>query len=419
MHTGTRERATGSSRDNDGSAAEVAGLLPPARPQPDNHEGGGRPLAAAQALVLVRSVTTGRSRRTAVRALLMLFTQAHGVPLGAWIRSEGETFRLVDVVGLARRAAARIRRDLHSVVDPRQSEWARLFLLRGFAATLGWPGAELAVRGDVLLVAARDASPSVCPEELGHMASVVDETLARLDLMRHRERRKRDLDLALALMAHEVRAPLAAVGAALDRLLVADPEPAARRDLLQRARRELGDLAELADALLRWAAGLGSLRRRRVSLSRVTAEAVRSSLNGGSEGRVRVDVPPGLLVTADRRHLRTALANVLRNAIAYSPAGVEVRVTARPAGDAVRLRVEDHGPGIAPDEREAIFDPFVRGRAAQGTAGTGLGLFVARRIIEAHHGSIRVNGDGRGAAFEIELPQAATAGRRKLGHGAA
>lgn len=376
-------------------------------------------LPADQALTLVRSLTTARSPRTAVRALLTLFTQAHDLPLGAWTRSEGGTFSLVDVVGLGRPAAARVRRDLHTVADPRQSEWARLLLLRAFAAAGGWPRAELTVRGDVLLVAAVPGPRSLSPDALDQMAAVVNETLARLDLMRRRERRKRDLDLALALMAHEVRAPLTAVRAALDRLLMAEPEPAARRELIQRSRRELGELAELADTLLRWASGLGSLRRRRVSLARVTAEAVRSSLNGRGERRVRVHVPPGLLVTADRRHLRTALANVVRNALTYSPAGVEVRVTARPAGDVVRLLVQDQGPGVPPEEREAIFQPFVRGWAARGTPGTGLGLFVARRIIEAHRGSIRVDGAGQGAVFEIELPRATTGGRGKLRHGAA
>ncbi|HXF57755.1 MAG TPA: HAMP domain-containing sensor histidine kinase [Actinomycetota bacterium] len=385
----------------------------------DHDPGAGARLAADQALALVRSVTTARSHRTAVRALLRLFAQAHGLPLGAWTRSGGGAFSLVDVVGLGRRGTARVRRDLHTVVDPRESEWARLLLLRGFAAAAGWSKAELAARGDVLVVAALPGSYRLSREELAQMASVVNETLARLDLMRRRERRKQDLDLALALMAHEVRAPLAAVRAALDRLLVAEPEPAARRDLLQRSRRELGELAELADTLLRWASGLGSLRRRRVSLGRVAVEAVRSSLNGEGKDRVRVDVPPGLLITADRRHLRTALANVVRNALTYSPCGGEIRVTAGPAGDVVRLRVEDQGPGVPPEEREAIFEPFVRGGTAQGTVGSGLGLFLARRIIEAHRGSIRVDGDGPGTVFEIELPRVSVDGRRRVDHGVA
>jgi signal transduction histidine kinase len=214
------------------------------------------------------------------------------------------------------------------------------------------------------------------------------------------------LDLAVALLAHEIRGPLAEVRAALDRALAADGEPATRRRLLLRSQKELGELAELADGLLRWASGLASLRRRRTDLGRLVAQAVRASGPQGA-GRVRLSAPPGVLVLADASKLRAALANVVRNALAHSPPEAEVRVTVTPRRDLALVRVEDRGPGVAPDERDAIFRPFVRGRAATGRQGSGLGLFLARRVVEAHQGSIRVDGDGRGAVFEIELPREA------------
>jgi signal transduction histidine kinase len=102
------------------------------------------------------------------------------------------------------------------------------------------------------------------------------------------------------------------------------------------------------------------------------------------------------------------LANLLDNAVKYSPAGDEVRVTAFSRDDVVRVDVSDNGPGIPEDDQRVIFEKFGR---APGSArpGTGLGLFIARSIAEAHGGALDVRSvPDRGATFILELPALAS-----------
>ncbi len=115
--------------------------------------------------------------------------------------------------------------------------------------------------------------------------------------------------------------------------------------------------------------------------------------------------PSRLHLTADPVNIRTAVSNLLRNALSYSPAneGVDV-VVLRSSGSAV-VEVRDHGPGLSGDDHPDIFEPLVRGHVGRvrGT-GAGLGLFIARHIVEAHGGTISAESDGNGALFRIVLP---------------
>jgi two-component system OmpR family sensor kinase len=96
---------------------------------------------------------------------------------------------------------------------------------------------------------------------------------------------------------------------------------------------------------------------------------------------------------------------VIRNALAYSPSDAPVTVTVASSLEGATVTVRDRGPGIPAAERSRIFDPFARGGAGiQTRGGRGLGLFIARRIVEAHGGSIVVRPVRVGAAFSIELP---------------
>ena len=108
---------------------------------------------------------------------------------------------------------------------------------------------------------------------------------------------------------------------------------------------------------------------------------------------------------ADARQLGGAIANVVRNALAYAPSGSPVKIDVDTDGERARIRVRDRGPGIPAAERHLIFDPFARGRlAAENRCGKGLGLFIARRIVEAHGGSIGLRSARPGTEFCIELP---------------
>lgn len=125
------------------------------------------------------------------------------------------------------------------------------------------------------------------------------------------------------------------------------------------------------------------------------------------------DLPP---VTGDRRRLNQVLLNLISNACKFTPQGT-VSVTAYPVGDFLQITVRDTGPGIPPEEHDAIFEPFrqsKRGVIAGG--GTGLGLAIARRLVEAHHGTLTVESAlGRGAAFIVSIPADSTALREQVG----
>jgi signal transduction histidine kinase len=120
--------------------------------------------------------------------------------------------------------------------------------------------------------------------------------------------------------------------------------------------------------------------------------------------RVTAEVAPGLpRLRADRQKLVQVLVNLLRNALAASPDGAAVRVVASGRPGEVELAVEDEGAGVPPDRREKVFEPFVSGK---GQEGLGLGLYMARLVVEQHRGRIRVTDrpGGPGARFEVILP---------------
>lgn len=109
----------------------------------------------------------------------------------------------------------------------------------------------------------------------------------------------------------------------------------------------------------------------------------------------------------DRDRLQQVLANLLDNAVKYSPAGEEVTVNAFQQDSRVRIEVSDRGPGVPADQQRVIFEKFGRGQTAgsPGKPGTGLGLYIARSIAEAHGGVLEVeSGPNAGATFTLVLP---------------
>jgi signal transduction histidine kinase len=216
----------------------------------------------------------------------------------------------------------------------------------------------------------------------------------------------------VSLVSHELRSPMAAViGAARTlqdrwRMLTAEQ----RESFLALIGDETSRLAELVGDVLdtsRIEAGTFSYRFEEVDLGRVIDEAVEAAVLAQQEvavvSTVRTNLPP---IRGDRARLRQVLGNLIENAVKYSPEGGEVRVSAAAGNGAVRISVRDSGPGIPRDQQARIFEKFGRADVEGGSKpGTGLGLFIARSIAEAHGGSLEVSsGFEPGATFTLALP---------------
>lgn len=217
----------------------------------------------------------------------------------------------------------------------------------------------------------------------------------------------------LRAVSHDLRSPLASIKASVSSLLQEDVRWSAEAE-----HEFLSTIDEEADRLDRVVGNLldasrleaGAIRpvERAVALDDVVPAALASI--SGLRGHVDVDVPTDLpLVRADQGLLERAVANLVANAVAASPEGGSVRITARRHGSDVALRIVDHGPGVPPDQRTAMFQPFQRlGDTAAGV-GVGLGLAVARGIVDALGGTLEVEDTpGGGLTMVVTLEQASS-----------
>jgi signal transduction histidine kinase len=221
-----------------------------------------------------------------------------------------------------------------------------------------------------------------------------------------------EADLGIAWAAHELKGPITAAAAAISHASGASPNGLG--SLLERTRDELRQSAELIDPLLRWSSGRAPLRFRSADLVEVVKDAIASCTFNGDALRVRIVAPARLPVWIDPGHLRVAIANLVRNALRFSPPGSPVIVAISEQGGTSSIFVRDEGPGIPASERHRIFDPL-RGRTGQDLReGSGLGLFLARRIVEAHRGRIELQPVRKGANFCIRLPSATERADRSI-----
>jgi signal transduction histidine kinase len=219
----------------------------------------------------------------------------------------------------------------------------------------------------------------------------------------------------LAAMSHDFRSPLTVVRGAVELLLGERPGTLTpqQRDLAESAERNVRRLEEFTEQLLEMARleeGQVTLDKEEldpVSLLRdVVAE--HSPLAKAKRQWIRLDLDGGPpTVVGDRSRIAQALANLVVNAIRYSPNGTPIQISARRSGEAVRIEVRDHGPGIPHEDRQRIFDKFFRGRTSDGTAGSGLGLAIARSLLTLHGGSLDYEETpGGGSTFVASLPVA-------------
>jgi signal transduction histidine kinase len=219
----------------------------------------------------------------------------------------------------------------------------------------------------------------------------------------------------LAAMSHDFRSPLTVVRGAVELLLGERPGSltAAQRELAESAERNVQRLEDFTAQLLEMARledGQIALDKEEIDAIALVRDVVADHAVLAKQRRqwISLDVDPDPpLVVADRSRMQQALANLIVNAIRYAPQGTPIVVAAHRTGDALRIEVRDHGPGIAVEDRPRIFDKFFRGQNADGTAGSGLGLAIARSLVTLHGGTLEYEENpGGGSSFVTVLPLA-------------
>ncbi len=216
----------------------------------------------------------------------------------------------------------------------------------------------------------------------------------------------------VSLVSHELRSPMASLIGSAQTLRERWRELAAeqRESFLGLIAHETARLAALVEHVLdtsRIEAGTFTYVFGDVDLGALVRAAAAAAESGQDEVAVRAEVTGPLpLVRGDAERLRQVLSNLIDNAVKYSPAGAEVRVSTRADNGRVHVSVSDRGPGIPSEQQRLIFEKFGRAKLGDKTKpGTGLGLYIARSIAEAHGGDIGVeSAPDRGATFTLTLP---------------
>ena len=216
----------------------------------------------------------------------------------------------------------------------------------------------------------------------------------------------------VSLVSHELRSPMAAVIGAARTLQQRwrDLQVEQREAFLALIADETSRLATLIGDVLdtsRIDAGTFVYRFDDIDLGSLVREAVATAALAQSEVPLEVEVGPSLpVVRADPARLRQVLGNLIDNAVKYSPSGEPVQVVAGARSGGVFVSVADRGPGIPRDEQRVIFEKFGRSTGPGMTKpGSGLGLYIARAIAEAHGGTLDVSSTpGRGSTFMFHLP---------------
>ena len=242
---------------------------------------------------------------------------------------------------------------------------------------------------------------------------IVTDMTELLDAHSNRDRAERDSrtkDEFLALLAHELRNPLAAISTAAHVLKVTPAEGAHENRAHDVIARQVGQITRLIDDLLdieRVVSGKIRLNRRPFDLANLVRRAVATfPADAQLDRHIDVSIEPAW-VDGDAVRIEQVLTNILTNAVKYTPAGGRIRVALRADGADAVLSVEDSGFGISPSLLPFIFDMYVQSDQTidRARGGLGIGLALVRRLVELHEGSVTASseGEGHGSTFTVRL----------------
>ena len=248
-------------------------------------------------------------------------------------------------------------------------------------------------------------------DEIGQLSQSFDQMADRLKRLIESERR------LLGDISHELRSPLARLKFAI-KLARTSPDP---KSALDRIERDIDRITSLVADIVEITFIEGDPRVQDMAilhLGPILDDVVRDctleahfrectlQMSGSVEG----------LILGNPELLRRAIENIVRNAIRYAPSRSEVLITVSESDDEAHIVVRDHGPGVPDEALTRIFDPFFRVEEARdtGSGGTGMGLSIAKRAVQLHHGCIRATNEAPGLRVEIALPLARTGAEKLL-----
>jgi heavy metal sensor kinase len=241
--------------------------------------------------------------------------------------------------------------------------------------------------------------------ELGQLAAVLNSTFARLETAFAQQKQ------FTADAAHELRTPVSVILTQTQTTLTRERTAAEYRETIEACQRSAQRMRRLIESLLELArldAGQEPLKRMPFDLSQMVREGIESIRPLADERGVKILPELGTLeITGDSERLAQVIANLLTNAIQYNPSGGEVRLKLESRPGLAVLTVADTGPGISNEDLPHVFERFYRGDKSRTTSNgnAGLGLAIAKAIVEAHGGTIEVASQtGTGTTFTVRLP---------------